>query len=85
MLYIPVLLGSTRKGRQSLARLRLVTLGMGAFPVPASLPVSRVQDTFDDQGNPLDPLYEKRAASFLAEVIWFAEAIKARREKDDAA
>ena len=31
----------------------LVLLAMGAVPVPASLPVSRVQDTFDDDGEPL--------------------------------
>jgi hypothetical protein len=77
MLYIPLILGSTRKGRQSLKVARFV-------PVPASLPVSRVQDAFDDEGNPSDPSYEKRASTFLGEVVWFAEAIRARREKDAA-
>lgn len=68
-------------GINCLAQLRLVTLGMGAFPIPAALPVSRVQDSFDDDGNPLDESYEKRAASFINEVLWFAEAISAQKLK----
>src|SRR5512133_3240928 len=33
-------------GLTCLAQLRLVTLGMGAFPIPESLPVSRAHDSF---------------------------------------
>lgn len=69
-------------GISCLAQLRLVTLAMGAFPIPASLPVSRVQDSFDDDGKPVDPSYEKRAESFLSELLWFAEAIAVQRFKD---
>ena len=68
-------------GINCLAQLRLVTLGMGAFPIPASLPVSRVQDSFDEDGNPLDPSYEKRVRSFIEEVLWFAEAITTQKAK----
>jgi NAD(P)H-dependent FMN reductase len=69
-------------GLNCLAQLRLVTLGMGAFPLPASLPVSRVQDSFDEDGNPKDPSYEKRAKSFIAEVLWFTEAIVTQKAKE---
>jgi len=69
-------------GINCLAQLRLVTLGMGAFPVPASLPVSRVHESFDDDGNPTDPAYEKRAESFIHEVLWFTEAIAAQKAKE---
>ncbi len=31
----------------------------------AALPVSRVQDSFDEEGNPKDESYEKRAQSFF--------------------
>lgn len=72
-------------GINCLAQLRLVTLGMGAFPIPAALPVSRVQNSFDEEGNPLDESYEKRAAAFLDEVLWFAEAIAAQKAKTNAA
>jgi NAD(P)H-dependent FMN reductase len=72
-------------GINCLAQLRLVTLGMGAFPIPAALPVSRVQDSFDEDGNPLDESYEKRASSFIDEVLWFAEAVAAQKARTDAA
>lgn len=69
-------------GLNCLAQLRLVTLGMGAFPVPASLPISRVQDSFDEDGNPKDPVYEKRAKAFIEEVLWFTEAIATQKAKE---
>lgn len=69
-------------GLYCLAQLRLVTLGMGAFPIPASLPVSRVQESFDDEGNPRDESYERRADAFIAEVLFFAEAIAAQKAKE---
>lgn len=68
-------------GINCLAQLRLVTLGMGAFPIPAALTVSRVQDSFDAGGTPQDPSYEKRAQAFIDEVLWFAEAISAQKAK----
>ena len=69
-------------GITCLAQLRLVTLGMGAFPIPENLAVSRVQNSFNDDGTPNDPAYEKRAASFLDEVLWFTEAITDRKAKE---
>ena len=69
-------------GLNCLAQLRLVTLGMGAFPIPASLPVSRVQDSFDEDGNPHDPSYEKRTKVFIDEVLWFTEAIATQKVKE---
>jgi NAD(P)H-dependent FMN reductase len=69
-------------GINCLAQLRLVTLGMGAFPIPENLAVSRVHDSFNDDGTPNDPDYEKRATEFLDEVLWFAEAISDRKAKE---
>ena len=54
---------------------------MGAFLIPASLPVSRVCDSFNEDGTPNDAAYEKRAAEFLGEVMWFTEAIADRKAK----
>jgi hypothetical protein len=51
------------------------------FPIPASLPVSRVRDSFNEDGTPNDAAYEKRAADFLGEVMWFTEAIADRKTK----
>jgi NAD(P)H-dependent FMN reductase len=68
-------------GINCLAQLRLVCLGMGAFPIPENLSVSRVQDAFKDDGT-YDHAYDKRADGFLDEVLWFTEAIAARKAKD---
>ena len=54
---------------------------MGAFPIPENLSVSRVHDSFKDDGTPTDPAYEKRAGAFLDEVLWFTEAIADRKAK----
>jgi NAD(P)H-dependent FMN reductase len=69
-------------GLTCLAQLRLVTIGMGAFPIPENLAVSRVHDSFRDDGTPNDPVYEKRAAAFLDELLWFTEAIVDRKAKE---
>jgi NAD(P)H-dependent FMN reductase len=69
-------------GLNALAQLRLVSLGMGAFPVPAALPFSRVQDVFAEDGTLKELAYEKRADAFIAEVVWFAEAIATQKGKD---
>jgi len=69
-------------GINCLAQLRLVALGMGALPIPASLPVSDVRESFAENGTPVDAAYEKRAAKFLDQVIWFTEAIADRKARD---
>ena len=68
-------------GLNCLAQLRLVTLGMGAFPIPASLPISRVQDSFDEDGSPRDVSYEKRAQAFITELLWFTEAVATQKAR----
>ena len=68
-------------GITCLAQLRLVTIGMGAFPIPENLAVSRVHESFKEDGTPNDPAYERRAAGFLDELLWFTEAIADRKAK----
>ena len=68
-------------GITCLAQLRLVTIGMGAFPIPENLSVSRVHDSFQDDGTPNNPAYEKQAAVFLDEVLWFTEAIATQKAR----
>jgi NAD(P)H-dependent FMN reductase len=72
-------------GVNCLAQLRLVVLGMGAFPIPENFSVSRVQDSFKDDGTPNDPAYEKRSMEFLNEMLWFTEAIADRKAKEKSA
>jgi NAD(P)H-dependent FMN reductase len=69
-------------GLNCLAQLRLVTIGLGAFPIPENLAVSHVRHSFNDDGTPNDPAYEKRATAFLDELLWFTEAIADRKAKE---
>ncbi len=68
-------------GLNCLVQLRQVAFGVGALPIPVSMPVPRVQDAFDDDGNPRDSAYEKRAQDFINELLWYTEAITAQRAK----
>lgn len=68
-------------GINCLAQLRLVMLGLGALPIPAALPVSRVQASFDEDGKPLDASYEPRANTFVEELLWYTEAIDRQRSQ----
>jgi NAD(P)H-dependent FMN reductase len=72
-------------GISCLAQLRQVLLAMGAVPVPESLPISHIRDSIKEDGTPSDAAYEKRAAGFLDEVIWFAEAVADRKARDKKA
>jgi NAD(P)H-dependent FMN reductase len=68
-------------GQMCLSQLRLVTLGLGGFPIPAAFPVSVVQNSFDDDGNPSEERYEKSAAAFIGSLKWYAEAVAAQKSK----
>jgi len=68
-------------GINCLAQLRLVLLAMGAQPVGVSLPVSRVNQSFSDEG-PTDPDFAGRAERFLDELVWWSEAAIRQRLAD---
>jgi NAD(P)H-dependent FMN reductase len=64
-----------------LASLRQVILHLGGVPIPATLPIPRVQDIFDDEGNPHDPKWNERARNYFEKLLWFTEAISEQRRK----
>jgi NAD(P)H-dependent FMN reductase len=65
-------------GINCLAQLRLVLLAMGAVPIPASLPVSRVGQSFADEG-PTDDKLTERAAKFIDELVWWTSAAAGKK------
>ena len=65
-------------GISCLAQLRLVLLAMGAAPIPASLPVSRVNQSFSADG-PTDPDFAGRADRFIDELVWWTGAVVRQR------
>ena len=69
-------------GVNCLAHLRLVTLAMSAFPIPASLPIARVEERIQEDGTLIDLSLESKAQTFLSELMWFTEAITARKKLD---
>ena len=66
-------------GVNCLAHLRLVTLAMSAFPIPASLSIAKAGERMMEDGTPIDQSLNDRARTFLEELIWFTEAIANRK------
>ena len=64
-----------------LTSLRQVILHLGGLPIPAILPVCRVQESFDAEGNPVDPAFLQRATIFFDELLWLTEALALHRKK----
>jgi NAD(P)H-dependent FMN reductase len=68
-------------GISCLAQLRLVTLALGAVPIPESLAVSKVRESFKDDGTPADSSFDKRAQGFIDEMLWWTEAVVAQKSR----
>jgi NAD(P)H-dependent FMN reductase len=66
-------------GVRAAMQLRAMLCELGTPSIPSLLPVPSVQDAFDDEGHPRDPEYPRRAARFLDELEWYANALKAAR------
>jgi len=67
-------------GVRAAVQLRAMLCELGTPSIPSVLPVPRVQDAFDDDGRPHDETYPRRAARFLDELEWYANALKAARQ-----
>ena len=67
-------------GVRAMVQLRTLLGELGMATCPLTLPVSKVQDSFDNDGNALDEAYERRAKRFLDDFEWYAHALKAARE-----
>lgn len=66
-------------GVRAAVQLRAMLCELGTPSIPSLLPVPKVQDAFDDDGRPKDDAWKKRAAKFLGELEWYANALKAAR------
>jgi NAD(P)H-dependent FMN reductase len=62
-------------GSQVITSLQFTLWKIRAWTVPAMFPVPKVQDAFDENGNPADKTAtDKRAAVFINELLWCMEA-----------
>jgi NAD(P)H-dependent FMN reductase len=71
--------GGAFGGVRAAMQLRAMLCELGTPSIPSILPVPRVQDAFDDEGRPRDEGYHARAARFLGELEWYANALKVAR------
>jgi NAD(P)H-dependent FMN reductase len=63
-------------GSQVITSLQFTLFKIGALTVPAMFPIATVDKTFDEKGQPSDPaLTNKRAASFINELVWLMERL----------
>ncbi|HPI36734.1 MAG TPA: NAD(P)H-dependent oxidoreductase [Ignavibacteriaceae bacterium] len=65
---------ATEHLRNICAELRMPT-------IPASLPISTIHESLNENGTSVDGVYEKRGKRFFNEFAWFMEALKNQREK----
>jgi NAD(P)H-dependent FMN reductase len=66
--------------RASIA-LRPMLAELGMSSIPSVLPIPKVQDAFDDAGEPADESMKERAGRFLDELEWYATAMREMRIK----
>jgi NAD(P)H-dependent FMN reductase len=72
--------GGISGGLRAIDSLRQVVSGLGGVCVPAHVPVQFITKTFGPEGPRVDAeAWTKRIDSFLDEVLWYAEALKAAR------
>ena len=62
-------------GLDCLAQLRLVCLALGGLPIPDKLPISHVQEVFDEDGELFDLKFKTKLESFINELVWYTEAM----------
>jgi NAD(P)H-dependent FMN reductase len=66
-------------GVRAAMQLRAMLCELGTPSIPSLFPVPKVQDAIDEKGIPLDDGLNRRAARFLDELEWYANALKAAR------
>jgi hypothetical protein len=50
-------------------------LALGGLPIPDKLPISNVQEFFDEQGNLRNSSFKAKLESFIEELVWYTEAM----------
>ena len=68
-------------GINAAQHLRQIFAELGSPSIPSSLQISKVHETFDQNGSLLFQEYEQRIKRFLDEFDWYLEAFKNQRVK----
>lgn len=67
-------------GVRAAMQLRAFLGELGTITIPSIFAIPKVQDAFDESGNPNDEKYDARVKRFLDELAWYAHALKQGRE-----
>jgi NAD(P)H-dependent FMN reductase len=76
--------GGNFGGLLALSQLRLLALQVGAYPIAAAFPVSRIGESLAEDGTAIDASYDKRVENWIAELLWATEALADMRAKGAA-
>jgi NAD(P)H-dependent FMN reductase len=68
-------------GVRAAMQLRMLLAEIGTVSIPSIFPVPAVHDAFAEDGTPKDPATRTRAKKFFDELEWYAEALRAHRNK----
>jgi len=66
-------------GVRAAMQLRAMMAELGAASIPSLLPIPRIGKALDEAGAAQDDWLPKAAKRFLDELVWYAEALRARR------
>ena len=70
-------------GVNAAAHLRIICGELGTPAISSILSVPYIADAFDDDGNPRNDAYHRRAKRFLNELFWYAGALKKGRKEGE--
>jgi NAD(P)H-dependent FMN reductase len=68
-------------GVRAAMQLRMTLAELGMSSIPSIFPVPHVQDAFDATGRANSPVFEQRVGRFIAELEWYAAALKEARRR----
>lgn len=68
-------------GVRAAMQLRAMLAELGAPSIPSLLPIPRIGKALSETGEPADDWLPKAANRFLDELTWYAEALRAQRQK----
>jgi NAD(P)H-dependent FMN reductase len=69
-------------GMNCLMQLRLTILALGGLPIPDALPVSKVQELFDEEDQPRDAPWLLHLRHFIDELYFYAKALAQARRRE---
>ncbi len=68
-------------GVRAAVHIRAILAELGTPSLPTLFPISAVQDSFEEDGTPIDTAYESRIGQFIEEHEWYATALKEKRKE----